>query len=375
MAEERQHSRRDFLQGKAAARTVADRVLAMAQQLADSATELIADRFPDRPTIHVEATQRAMACDFAVRYHDSDQHLAGAMFAAFDEIEAIEDRLTIYRGESEVIELNQRAGAGPVTVSDELLALLQLAEKLHRETEGAFDITGTPLSRIWGFFKRAGRLPDADEIATARAAVGMQHVVIDADRQTVEFAEPNVEINFNALGKGYALDRVANMLDARGARDYLWHGGRSSILARGKNHGDDFDCWSIGLQHPLKPNVRLGEFHLRNRAIGTSGGATQFFEYDGTRYSHILNPRTGWPANGVYTATVVAANAAEADALSTAAFVLGPNEIERLCARRPDIGVVLVCPCDTELGITVHIGNLSAEEWTPQCDPRMVTVL
>src|SRR5690606_34295771 len=155
----------------------------------------------------------------------------------------------------------------------------------------------------------------------------------------VAFTQPGVEINFNAMGKGYALDRAAAMLAERGAHDYLWHGGRSSILARGRNHGDDRECWSIGLQDPLRPQTRLGEFHLRNRALGTSGGGTQFFECAGRRYSHILDPRSGWPVEGVYTATVIADSAAEADALSTAAFVLGPAGAARLCQRRPDISV------------------------------------
>jgi thiamine biosynthesis lipoprotein len=375
MHEDRLHSRRSFLQGKAAAQTVADRILDVARQWADSATELIADRFPEMPTIHVEAIRRAMACDFAVRYHDVDRYQGGAMLAAFDEIEAVEDQLTVYRDESEVVEVNRLAAEEPVQVSDKLFALLQLAEKLHRETEGAFDITGTPLSRVWGFFRRAGCLPDEAELGNALAVVGMRHVKLSAENQTIEFTRPGVEINFNAIGKGYALDCVAAKLDANGARDYLWHGGRSSILARGKNHGDDGDCWSVGLQHPLEPQTRLGEFHLRNRALGTSGGGTQYFECEGRRYSHILDPRTGMPATGVYTATVMAESAAEADALSTAAFVLGPEGAAKLCERRPDIRLILVCPSETDFGMTVFAGNLADEEWTPRCDPRMLAVL
>jgi FAD:protein FMN transferase len=375
MDEQLHHSRRAFLQGKAAVRTVADHLLELAQQWADSATQLIDDRFPEMPTVHVEATRRAMACDFAVRYHDCDRHLAEPMLAAFDEIESIEEQLTVYRDHSEVISLNRQAPAGPVRVTLELFSLLELAEKLNRETGGAFDITGTPLSRVWGFLRRTGHLPSDDEIATAQEVVGMHHVKLDAANSTVEYTRPGVEINFNALGKGYALDHAARVLHEQGAKDYLWHGGRSSILARGKNLSDNCDGWSIGLQHPLEPQVRLGEFHLRNRALGTSGGATQFFECAGRRYSHVLDPRTGWPADGVYTATVVAPTAAEADALSTGAFVLGPAEISSLCARRPDIGVVLVCPTDTEFGITIFTGNLASEDWTPLCDPRMITVL
>ncbi len=375
MADDKHHSRRDFLQGKAAARSLADRAYDWAQEWVDSAHELIADRFPSAPTMHVEATRRAMACEFAVRYHDTDRQLAGDVLDAFDEIEATEDRLTVYRAESEVVSVNQHAAHGPVTTSAELFTLLELAGKLHGETEGAFDITGTPLSRVWGFFDRAGRLPSEVEIAKTLDQVGMSQVALNHATRTIQFLKPGMEINFNALGKGHALDRAAKLLDGRGARDFLWHGGRSSVLARGMNRGDDLDCWSIGLRHPLTPNYRLAEFHLRNRALGTSGGATQFLEHEGRRYSHILDPRTGWPATGVFTATVLAPTAAEADALSTAAFVLGPEGLTALCASRPDIGVVLVCKSDTEFDITVFTGNLTREDWTPLCDARMLTVL
>jgi FAD:protein FMN transferase len=375
MSEEKNHSRRDFLQGRAAVRSFADRIVDWAQEWIDSTTELIADRFPTTPTIHLEATRRAMACEFSVRYHEADRQLAGDMLDAFDEIEAVEDQLTIYRDVSEVITINRLAAGGPIVVEPNLFALLQLASNLHAETEGAFDITGTPLSRVWGFFKRAGRLPSDTEIAAALELVGIGHVELNPSQQTIRFRQPEVEINFNAMGKGYALDRAAKLLDDKGARDYLWHGGRSSVLARGVNGGDDQNCWSIGLRHPLEPNYRLAEFHLRNRALGTSGGATQFFEYEGRRYSHILDPRSGWPAMGVYTATVLAPTAAEADALSTAAFVLGPQEIAELCARRTDIGVVLVCPAETKFGITVFTGNIASEDWTSLCDARMIAVV
>ena len=375
MVDDKAHSRRDFLQGKAAARTLADRVYDWAKDWVESATELISDRFPETPTFHVQATRRAMACEFAIQYHEADRHLAGDVLDAFDEIEAIEDQLTIYRTESDVVTINQHASHGPVKTSAELYSLLQLAAKLNKETDDAFDITGTPLSRVWGFFQRAGRLPGEEEIAKALDLVGMSRLSLDPATQTIQFLNPGMEINFNAMGKGYALDRAAALLDARGAKYYLWTGGRSSVLARGVTRGDDAGCWSIGLRHPLEPNYRIAELHLRDRALGTSGGATQFFEHEGRRYSHILDPRTGWPATDVFTATVLAPTAAEADALSTAAFVLGPKGIASLCRNRPDIAVVLVCPNDSDFGINVFTSNLGSEDWTPLCDQRILTAL
>lgn len=375
MDDNQEHSRRDFLQGKAASRTFADRVVHWAQQWVESATEIITDRFPEKPTLHLTASRLAMACEFSVRYHEVDRCHTNALLEAFDEIERVESLLTIYRPDSEVTGINNSAATGPVTISSEFFGLLKLAEKLSQETNGAFDITGTPLSRVWGFTKREGRFPTPDEIAAACELVGMEKIRLNATAETIEFLSPGVEINFNALGKGYALDRVAGMLDSKGMRDYLWHGGRSSVLARGINHGDDGDCWSIGVRHPLEGDFRLAEIHLRDKALGTSGGAAQFFIHEGKQYSHILDPRTGWPASGLFTATVVAPTAAEADALSTAAFVLGPNGIAELCSRRPEIGVLLVCPTEAEYGINVVTGNLNREDWTPLCDTRMLAAL
>jgi thiamine biosynthesis lipoprotein len=375
MSDSSHHSRRAFLQGKAAARTLADRAFEWAQQWVGSATELIADRFPEQPTLHLEARRRAMACEFAALYHESDRHLAEAVLEAFDEIDRIESLLTIYREQSEVLQLNRLAAASPVFIEPELFQLIDLAARLHTETDGAFDITATPLSRVWGFLKREGRLPSDEEIAAALELVDMSWVLLNSANHSVQFRHSGIEVNFNAMGKGYALDRVASLLTERGAENYLWHGGRSSVLARGANHGDDHNGWSIGLRNPLESQNYLAEFHLRNRALGTSGGATQFFEHDGQRYSHIIDPRTGWPAAGVYTATVIAPTAAEADALSTAAFVLGPEHLGPLLARRPDIGVALVCPSDTDSGMTVFAGNLAGDDWTPLCDQGMITVV
>jgi thiamine biosynthesis lipoprotein len=375
MSETPQHSRRAFLQGRAAARTLADRAFDLAQQWVESATDLIGNRFPEQPTLHLEARRRAMACEFAVRYHEADRHLADTVLEAFDEIDRIESLLTIYQEASEVLQVNRYAAAGPVFIETELFQLIELAAKLHSETEGAFDITATPLSRVWGFLKREGRLPSDDEIAAALELVDMSRVMLNPATQSVQFRHSGIEINFNAMGKGYALDRAATLLAERGADNYLWHGGRSSVLARGANQGDEQGSWTIGLRNPLEPQQYLAEFHLRNRALGTSGGATQFFEHEGQRYSHIIDPRTGWPAAGVYTATVIAPTAAEADALSTAAFVLGPEHLGQLLANRPDIAVALVCPSNTDSGMTVFAGNLAASDWTPLCDQGMITVV
>jgi len=305
-----------------------------------------------------------MACEFAVQYHEADVGMQEIVLAAFDQIEAIEDRLTIYRDHSDVIEVNQQAVDGPVELDDELFTLLQLGHQLYHDTAGALDITSGPLSRAWGFLQRAGRLPDAAEIEAALANVGGDQIELDAESKTVRFGKSGLEINFNAIGKGYALDRAAALLNETGHRDFLWHGGGSSVLACGSNRASRDKCWTLGLPHPLTPSSRLLEFHLRDRALATAGGATQFFEQEGRRFSHILDPRTGWPADGALTATALAPTAALADGLATAFFVMGIEATEAYCLRHPEIGAVLVSPVDASPGFAVQAFGLKSADWT-----------
>src|SRR5205807_6185114 len=141
-----------------------------------------------------------------------------------------------------------------------------------------------------------------------------------------------------------------------GVHDFLIHGGNSSVLARGRRNSEL--GWSIALRHPLKPEVRLAEFILSNQALGTSGSGTQFFHYQGKRYGHIVDPRSGWPAEQVLSATVIAPTAEQADALSTAFYILGPEPARLYCERHPEIAGLLVRPTGTSGEIELHPLNL-----------------
>ncbi len=359
MTDGSEHSRRDFLKGRGARRTLADEL----QKWADKQVSPAPATADDRASLHVQASRRAMACDFEVQYHATDVDAADPVMEAFDLIESIENQLTIYRSRSEVVDINRSAAEGPTSVEPHLFALLEQAARLFRETRGAFDITSTPLSRTWGFTRREGRLPTTDEIEAAIALVGFDRVVLDDTNCTIQFLEPGVEINFNSIGKGHALDRAAAHLDEQGVSDYLWHGGSSSVLALGCNRADPSRCWTLGLRDPLQPSRRLAEFYLRDRALGTAGGGTQFFEHDGKKYSHVIDPRTGWPAQGVYTATALAPTAAEADALATAFLVLGVESTAEYCAAHPGVSAVLVCPAPDDAGVLLHAWGLDEADW------------
>jgi thiamine biosynthesis lipoprotein len=284
--------------------------------------------------------RRAMATQFEVilpfGFPDAQQKAA----AALDEIDRLEQQLTVYHDYSEVSRINRRAATAEVRVEERLFRLLQLSVRLSQDTAGAFDITTGALTKTWGFFKRQGRIPGAEELRSALDRVGSRHLVMDAERQSVRFERPGLEINLGSIGKGYALDRVAGLLRASGVAVGLLHGGHSSVCALGTMPGDERG-WAVGVRHPWQAE-RLAVVRLRDRALGTSAATFQHLEYNGKKLGHILDPRSGMPAEGIASATVVASTAAEADALATAFFILGVEAARAYCEAHPGIGALLL---------------------------------
>ena len=294
------------------------------------------DRARD-PDHWVRIHRVAMACRFEVMLSSDDARDVAAARSALDEADDIETVLTVFRQNSVVAHLNRRAAGEEVTVGADLFELLSTSAALHAGTGGAFDVTSTPLSRCWGFLTREGRVPSDQEIADARAVVGMDHVKLDATARTVHFDRQGVEVNFGAIGKGFALDRMGALLRGRGARRALLAAGDSSVLAiGGKGRG-----WPVDLR-PRLASRRVGRLWIKNGAVGTSGAGEQFIEVDGQRYGHVIDPRTGQPAEGVLGASVITGDAASADALSTAFLIGGPELASRYCEAHPDVLAVLV---------------------------------
>ena len=277
-----------------------------------------------------------MACRVEVVVPEGVPRSLAAARSALDEADRLEAMLTVFRDTSDLVRVNRLAAQYPVTVPGELFELLQRSLALHRATDRAFDISSTPLSRCWGFLRREGRLPLPAEIESARACVDMEAMTLDTAAQTVFFRHPGVELNLGAIGKGYVLDRMASGLRAAGLRDALVSAGRSSVVAIGGPSGG----WRVDLRSMVRDEV-IGRLFLRDAALGTSGAGEQFFELNGIRYGHIIDPRTGWPASGVRSASVVAGSAANADALSTAFLVGGVDLARRYCESHRDVLAVV----------------------------------
>ena len=265
----------------------------------------------------VRVFRKAMACRFEITLSAEDASHLRAASDALDLAEGIEGTLSHFREQSDLAVLNRSAAAAPAHVAPEILGLLRLSRRIHEDTGGAFDVTATPLSRVWGFLERRGRVPRSEDLENARACVGMDKVAIDEGHGCVRFSASGVEVSFGGIGKGWALDRMAEALQGRRVERALLSAGGSSFRALGGGRGE----FSVDLcAERREPVARV---RLADAALGVSTAAEQFFELEGRRYGHVLDPRTGHPAGGTRVAAVVTRCAAEADALATAFFVGG----------------------------------------------------
>ncbi len=329
-------SRRDFLTGRAAQRQVARAGEAFADAVVDTGEHRPVPEGHD--TIRLET--RAMACPWSVIMNPGPPRQVMAASDALDLVHALEVQMTVFRDDSELSRINRAAAETAQPVERGLFQLLLECRELSDATGGAFDPTSGPLIALWRRCRHDGRIPTLVEIDAARNAVGMQHVRFNAEECKISFDRPGVSLDLGAIGKGYAIDRTTAHLDSEGIDQFLVHGGFSSLFARGDHYGEG--GWPVGIRNPLFTDRRYATVLLRDQGMSTSGSNIQYFRYQGRRYGHILDPRTGWPAEGLLSVTVLAPTAAEADALSTAFYVMGLENALAYCDNHPAVGAVLV---------------------------------
>lgn len=291
------------------------------------------------PNAHftVAVARHAMATRFEIILHGANEtSLRAAGEEALNEISLLEDRLSLYRPTSEIAHLNARAHLEPVRVSPELFRLLQHAQQLHRGTGGAFDITIGPLMRCWGFMGGSGATPDPVALAEARAKIGMDLVQLNEGDFTVRFARPGVMIDLGAIGKGYAIERGAELLRDAGVTSAILHGGTSTVSAIG--HPPDAEAWKVALElpptNPADSPALLAVVPLRDESLSVSAVWGKSFQSGSKTFGHVLDPRTGEPTDRAVLAAVVTRDATEGDALATALLTDGPDAVERIAALR-----------------------------------------
>jgi thiamine biosynthesis lipoprotein len=284
----------------------------------------------------VTLARNAMATRFELVLVASGKiNLRAAGEEALDEVDRLEARLSLYRPTSEIARVNAQAASEPVRVSPQVFRLLEQSQQLHLETSGAFDIAIAPLVRCWGFMNNAGRVPDPAEIEQVRQRSGMDHIILDKDSSTVRFDREGVMIDLGAIGKGYAIDRAAEILREAGVESALLHGGASTIYGIGSP--PDQPGWKIAIAGCPDESRALDEVFLNDGALSVSAVWARSFEADGKKYGHVIDPRTGCPVNNAVLSAVALPSATESDALSTALLVLGIEAHDSLANLRPQI--------------------------------------
>ncbi|MCA9193904.1 MAG: FAD:protein FMN transferase [Planctomycetales bacterium] len=348
-----------------------------ASNVAPTSGEYLTSRWQhqlDTPLLSI--SRSLMACEFEVLLNRGQYSAAGdAAIEALDTVEHLEAKFSVYRPQSELSLLNRMAAKRPIPVSVDTFLLLRLAQVIHQQTAGAFDMTAGSLSEAWGFARRSAQMPDEESIRRALEVVGSGYIELCEGNRTVSIVREGVKLNPGGIGKGFAVDQASDRLLRAGVRDFLLHGGLSSITGFGQRSRSGVICpktgldasagWLIALKHPWRIEEQIGSICLRNQALATSGSGKQFFHYQGKRYSHIIDPRTGWPAQGLMSATVIHRSAAVADALATAIFVMGYEAAIAFCECHASIGCILVYEHPETGRQMIEVRNLSDETFRP----------
>jgi thiamine biosynthesis lipoprotein len=293
--------------------------------------------------IRYEDSRVSMACTYTIAVYGADlQPLREAVNAAFDEVDRIDRLMSHYKPDSPLSRLNRTAARKPVKVEPELFDFIVECLRYSAASEGAFDITVGALMKAWGFFAGDGRLPATDELAAARRAVGHQHVIVNAQEQTVYFDRAGVELDLGGIAKGYAVDRAAAILKQRGIASALISAGGSTIYGMGAP--PDQDGWEVGIQDPVEQEKIAATVRLKNRALSVSGSYEKSFELAGVRYSHVMDPRSGRPVEGVLSVAVVSESGLAGDALDNVFYVQGVEWSKRSWRKFPASEVIFFLP-------------------------------
>jgi thiamine biosynthesis lipoprotein len=273
--------------------------------------------------LRVEQSDEAMGSTFTVVLYGRDQkQLEAAADAAFAEVHRLDRLLSNYQPASEWSEVNRTAGVRPVKLSAELFQLLSDCMTYSRQSDGAFDITVGPLMRVWGFYKGEGSLPRPADVTDALTRVGHRHVRLDAAARTIHFDRPGVELDPGGIGKGYAVDRMVDVLKRSGVHIALVSASGSSIYGMGAPPTEPAG-WRITIRAPDDPRKTAAEVVLKDMSLSTSGSYEKFFWVEGRTYAHIIDPRTGYPAQGTASVSVMAPRTIDSEAWAKPFFING----------------------------------------------------
>ena len=281
--------------------------------------------------------------------------------AAESRILELDTMLSIFDSSSVVSKINNDAKKRTVEVPPELFNLIKMAKEYFTLTQGAFDITVEPLTAIWGFGPTERTAPDIQAIRSALEYVGLDKIELDEENKAIIFKDPRLRLDFGGFAKGYAVDEAVRIFKRSGVTDGLVNIG-GDLYCMGANAGNKE--WSIGIKDPQNRNKVLAVLEIREKAIATSGTYENFYIYNDKRYSHIIDPRSGYTVTSDITSvTIIADDCATADALATAVFVLGEGKALELIEKLSDIECLLVMNRDGKRNIVMSSGM---EKYTKQ---------
>jgi thiamine biosynthesis lipoprotein len=313
----------------------------------------------------IEQTRDIRGIEFSIRvYAEPSDALWSAIGEAFDRVGELERTLNEWIPDSDVSKVNEAAGAeAPVPVSAEMIRVLQVAQEVAQKSGGAFDVTWAVLRQAWGSFDSADldplSKPFRAKVERLREKIGWEKVEVDPVAKTVRLADRGMQMGLGGIAKGFAVDEAGAVLIRRGFPNFVIDGG-GDVLAHGRHGGRD---WTVGIRHPRRPRGEtFAILPVRDRAVATTGDYERFLEVGGMRWSHIIDPHTGFPATGCVAVTVVHPSAMVADALATAVFVLGPAAGLELIRSYPGADAVIVDP-NLGVRVTPDLENKVATRW------------
>jgi thiamine biosynthesis lipoprotein len=273
-----------------------------------------------------------MGCNFEITVvANSTQEANLFIDSAESEIVRIESLISSWRKDSQTSSINNNAGIKPVKVDSELFDLIERSIKISRLTDGAFDLSYASMDKIWRFDGSMKNKPSTEDITNSVKLIGFENIILNKSESTVFLKNKGMKIGFGGIGKGYAADEAKKLLLKKGVKAGIINAS-GDMSTWGKQPSGK--PWEVAITNPLNKNKAFGLLPIINGAVVTSGNYEKFVLFDGIRYSHIIDPRTGYPSTGILSVTVFAPMAELADALATSVFVMGievgMNRIEQI---------------------------------------------
>ena len=306
-----------------------------------------------------------MGTTFEIQVRATQEHtnVRAAVSEAFRAVEKIEQLMSEWKPNSEISRVNRNAGLEATKLSEETMKVLSAALNIASKSKGAFDPTWAAFKDVWRFDQTPASPPKKMDIIRARALVNYRQLQLDLNEGTARLAQEKMVIGLGAIAKGFAIDEAARILRRYGLENFIIDGGGDLYLGGRPSPNRK---WSISIRHPRDANASMGTIEVENAAVVTSGDYERYFSYDGERYHHIIDVRTGYPAKGAVAITLVFPKAMIADALATAGFVLNASDARKMFTHFPDVKWLIFRPDGSiEQDSTGGWVKLTKKTWKP----------